>query len=238
MLRNRNVLRYFPYRKFYTVRVSTFKWSLKYLFSKLVLFFFKTGQCSNLHLHIDKWYSSKIIIFFLKIVQQKYIAYIEKFTDRGVFVCLWLGNRVPYLIKSVTILELEEANKLVNKYERKRKDASTFWISSLRTGSRCSSGVYMKTMMCLRFAKVNGTNIVLWIYFIFFLDEFIQERNIIKERQTLVLSRITNSSVVFRGLNKRIMTYKLRCPSVTIHQMIRTKCISSVHKVTLEDKEI
>lgn len=70
----------------------------------------------------------------------------------------------------------------------------------------------MKTMMCLRFAKVNGTNME---YISYFLDEFIQECNVTKERQTLVLSRITNSSVVFRGLNKRIMTYKLRCPSVT-----------------------
>jgi hypothetical protein len=54
-----------------------------------------------------------------------------------------------------------------------------------------------------------------WISFWFFLDRFIQEHKITKERQTLVLSRITNSSVVFRGLNKRIMTYKLRCPNVT-----------------------
>lgn len=93
--------------------------------------------------------------------------------------------------------------------EGKRKDASTFWISSLRTGSRCSSGVYMKTMMCLRYSEVNGTKIAL-------LNRFIQECKITKERQTLVLSRITNSSVVFRGLNKRIMTYKLRCPNVII----------------------
>jgi len=75
----------------------------------------------------------------------------------------------------------------------------------------------MKTMMCLRFSEVNGTKIILLNKFLifFFLDRFIQEHKITKERQTLVLSRITNSSVVFRGLNKRIMTYKLRYPNVT-----------------------
>jgi hypothetical protein len=41
-------------------------------------------------------------------------------------VCLWLGNRVPYLIKSVTILELEEANKLVSKYERRKRMPAPF----------------------------------------------------------------------------------------------------------------
>jgi hypothetical protein len=49
-------------------------------------------------------------------VQLKYESYIEKFTDRGVFMCLWLSNRVPYLTKSVTVttLELQEVDTLMN----------------------------------------------------------------------------------------------------------------------------
>lgn len=96
---------------------------------------------------------------------------------------------------------------------KQKEDTSTFWISSLRTGSRCSSGVYMKIMMCLRFVQVNGAKIIFLIIKQF--SKYIQNRKRTKERQTLVLSRITNNSVVFLGLNRRIMTYIPSCPKVT-----------------------
>lgn len=61
--------------------------------------------------------NSKTFIFVSKIEYWNYKTYIEKFTDRGVFVRLWLSNRVPYLIKSVTILGLEKGNYVVTKME-------------------------------------------------------------------------------------------------------------------------
>jgi hypothetical protein len=51
-----------------------------------------------------------------------YKAHIKKFTERGILVCLWLRNRVPYLIKYETKLELEKGDKLVNKDVKNRRE--------------------------------------------------------------------------------------------------------------------
>lgn len=109
---------------------------------------------------------------------------------------LRLWNSVPYLRKK----KGDENNKYQEKVNNEKESIKqfTFWISSLRTGSKFSNGVCNK-----EWAYHKTQHICHGKYQIKHAIEITRT----KER-TRVLSRMTNNIVVFRGLNNRIITFK------------------------------
>lgn len=146
---------------------------ISYLLLKLLFLFFITWKSYDLNLAnlvnnktLNKFFTNSFHkMFVLQPRQRERVvfllsmgSYIEKFTQWSFQMGLRFRNRVPYLKEKKEKKQKMRGKKkkrdtlrsnIKNNKQWERKNSTeklTFWISSLRTGSKFSNGVYRKTM--------------------------------------------------------------------------------------------